>query len=566
MRVFKAYKYIVPALALSALIASSCNKMLDVAPKDVLDQQNMYRDVFDADAAVIGVYGKFMNLATPYVVLNEVRADLMTTTATADEYLKQLNEHDVKEGNPYADPKPFYTVILNCNDVMANFDIMLRDKKLKQEEYNMRYSDVAALRSWVYLQLGIQFGNVPYVTDPLSTTTDMQNVALMPRIPFNQLLDELIKTMEGLPYMKPYATSSSLVATVDGYTTNKFYVNKEALLGELYLWRNDYHKAASALKSLMETAGTGDLYNYRLTGASKADNNDLAVGYVRYREEDEGMLIDNNSQGWRSMFARDEDAMFDREWVWYLPFNKSFEPVDPFINLFSNRGGSYMLKPSQYALDVWNAQVQKNDFAYDARGKVFTARSIDGQPVAMKYLYNYLNGDGFNPLNVFEKNGKWFLYRAASMHLDFAEAANRDNHQGLAYAIVNQGLTTIPNKITGEGFPYDFDARKSDNPKITGDWCLNVGVRGRANLYSQTVTGDSTLSIEEGIVSEAGLELASEGRRWSDLVRVALRRNDPSFLANKIYEKLVREKNPRATEVRDKLMNKDNWYLPFKWK
>ncbi|MDI3319214.1 RagB/SusD family nutrient uptake outer membrane protein [Pinibacter soli] len=565
MRVFKAYKYIVPALALSAMIAS-CNKLVDVAPKDVLEEKNMYRNVFDADAAVIGVYGKFMSLATPYIVLNEVRADLMSTTATADEYLKQLNEHDVKEGNLYANPKPFYTVIMNCNDVMANFDIMLRDKKLKQEEYNMRYSDIAALRSWVYLQLGIQFGSVPYVTDPLSTTTDMQNVGLMPRIPFNQLLDELIKTMEGLPYIKPYSATSSLVATVDGYTTKKFFVNKEALLGELYLWRNDYHKAASILKNLMETGGTGDLYNYRLTGASKADNNDLAVGYVRYREEDEGMLIDNNSQGWRSMFARDEDAMFDREWVWFLPFNKSFDPVDPFVDLFSNRGGSYKLKPSQYALDTWNAQVQKNDFAYDARGKVFTARSIDGQPVVMKYLYNYLNGTGFTPLNVFEKNGKWFLYRAASMHLDFAEAANRDNHQSLAYAIVNQGLTTIPKQITGEGFPYNFDARKSDNPKITGDWCLNVGVRGRANLYSQTVTGDSTLSIEEGIVSEAGLELASEGRRWSDLLRVALRRNDPAFLANKVYEKLVRENNPRASEVRAKLMNKDNWYLPFKWK
>lgn len=565
MRVFKAYKYIVPALALSAVIAS-CSKLVEVSPKDVLEQKNMYRDVFDADAAVIGVYGKFMNLATPYIVLNEVRADLMSTTATSDEYLKQLNEHDVKEGNPYADPKPFYTVILNCNDVMANFDIMLRDKKLKQDEYNMRYSDIAALRSWVYLQLGIQFGSVPYVTDPLSSTADMQNVALMPRVPFNQLLDELIKTMEAIPYRKPYAATSSLVATVDGYTTNRFYINKEALLGELYLWKNDYHKAASVLKSLMETGGTGDLYNYRLTGSSKADNNDLAVGYVRYREEDEGQLIDNNSQGWRSMFARDEDAMFDREWIWYLPFNKSFDPVDPFINLFSNRGGSYMLKPSQYALDTWNTQVQKNDFSYDARGKVFSARAIDGQPVVMKYLYNYLNGTGFTPLNVFEKNGKWFLYRAASLHLEFAEAANRDNHNGLAYAIVNQGLTTIPNKITGEGFPYDFDARKSDNPKITGDWCLNVGIRGRANLYSQTVAGDSTLSIEEGIVSEAGLELASEGRRWSDLVRIASRRNDASFLANKVYEKLVREKNPRATEVRDKLMNKDNWYLPFKWK
>ncbi len=76
--------------------------------------------------------------------------------------------HNVwQDGNPYANPRPFYEVILNCNDVMHNFDIMLRDKKLKLEEYNQRYSDVAALRCWLYLQLGTQFGNVPYITDPI---------------------------------------------------------------------------------------------------------------------------------------------------------------------------------------------------------------------------------------------------------------------------------------------------------------------------------------------------------------------------------------------------------------
>jgi starch-binding outer membrane protein, SusD/RagB family len=48
------------------------------------------------------------------------------------------------------------------------------------------------------------------------------------------------------------------------------------------------------------------------------------------------------------------------------------------------------------------------------------------------------------------------------------------------------------------------------------------------------------------------------------LVRIALRRNDASFLADKIYAKLKKENNPMADAVRAKLMNKENWYLPFK--
>ncbi|HUP12709.1 MAG TPA: RagB/SusD family nutrient uptake outer membrane protein, partial [Niastella sp.] len=458
-----------------------------------------------------------------------------------------------------------YGVILNCNDVLQHLDLMLSDKKLKVEEYNMRYSDIATLRCWLYLQLGIHFGKVPYVTNAMSDVAELEAVRNLPRIEFNQLIDSLIKQMENLPYMQPYGSSASLVTSVDGYVTNKFFINKQIMAGQLYLWKGDYRKAAVAFKNVMEAGGTGDLYTNRIAYSSKADNNDLAVGYVRYREWDENMLVDNNTQGWRSIFARSEDKLFDYEWIWYLPFNENFKPVDPFISLFSNRGGSYKLKPSQYAIGKWNSQKQKNDFSYDARGKIFSWRMLNDQPVIMKYLYNYLDEKSFAPVNLFEKNGKWFLYRAASLHLDYAEAANRDAHQSLAYALLNQGLTTIPNKITTEGNPYNFDARKSDNPKITGDWSTNAGIRGRANLYSPAVTGDSTLFIEDQVVSEAGLELAYEGRRWPDLVRIALRRNDPAFLADKIYNKLVAENNPAAVEVRTRLMNKENWYLPFKF-
>lgn len=563
MQVSKLIKKIIPALLLLTAI-TACNKMVDVNADSLLEEELNYRNLFDADAAIIGLYGKFMNLAERYVLLNELRADLMTTTENADENLRELNEHAVTGDNPYANPKAFYEVILNCNDILHHFNIMLQDKKLKMEEYNARYADVAALRCWVYMQLGIQFGRVPYITDPLSTTADISNVKLMPRIEFNQLIDELIRTMETLPSLEPYAPGSSLITSVDGYNTNKFFINKKVLLGRLYLWKNDYHKAAMALKSVMET-GTGELYNYRLTGGSKGDNNDIAVGYERYMELNENMLINSNSQGWRSMFARDEDRLFGYEWVWYLPFENNFKPVNPFINLFSNRGGSYLVKPAQSAIDNWNSQVQKNDFPFDARGKIFSWRMLDGQPVIMKYLYSYLEESSFMPVDVFKKKGKWFLYRAASLHLNYAEAANRDRHPALAYALVNQGLTTIPNRITNEAFPYDFDARKSDNPRITGDWSLNSGIRGRAYLYSPELTGDSTLAIEDQIVNEAGLELAYEGQRWSDLVRIALRRNDPAFLADKIYQKLLSEHNPQAAAVRAKLMNRENWYLPFKW-
>ena len=73
------------------------------------------------------------------------------------------------------------------------------------------------------------------------------------------------------------------------------------------------------------------------------------------------------------------------------------------------------------------------------------------------------------------------------------------------------------------------------------------------------------ITTENNIIAEAALELAYEGNRWEDLVRIARRRNDPSFLADKIYDKLSKEGNANAADVRTKLMNPNNWYLPFNW-
>jgi hypothetical protein len=423
----------------------------------------------------------------------------------------------------------------------------------------VRYADVASIRSWVYLQLGIQYGKVPYITSDipnLDTLKSLVNSSSYVPISFDNLIDSLIKVQEQLSFQLPYPTGTSLMTTVDGYTTNKFFINKQVLLGQLYLWRGkgeDYHNAAVAFKSVMETGGVGDFYTYRLTGASKADNNDLAVSYIRYQELNEGSLVNNNSQGWRSIFARSEDALFDREWIWYLPYNSLFKPEDPFSQLFSSSQGKYLLKPSKAAIDNWNAQTQKNNFSYDARGPIFSYNMINGQPEVMKYQYA-------------ATAQKWFLYRAAELHLDFAEAVNRDGHHDIANAILNQGIqASLGNALIDEGAPYIFDARKISNPSIAGDWFLNAGIRGRANLYSVPVVGDSTLSIENNITDERALELAFEGERWSDLLRIALRRNDPAYLADKVYQKLLKENNGNAASVRAKLMNKDNWYLPFKW-
>jgi hypothetical protein len=99
---------------------------------------------------------------------------------------------------------------------------------------------------------------------------------------------------------------------------------------------------------------------------------------------------------------------------------------------------------------------------------------------------------------------------------------------GVASTYNNTAISDKTNLMnTFDSPPHDFDARNGDAPtRYRSSWHLATGIRGRAMVKSNTVEGDSTLAIENSIIQEGALELAFEGHRWGDLVRVAIRRND----------------------------------------
>lgn len=563
---------------------SSCKKFLDLEPKEALENKQVYRNIYDADAAVIGVYGKLMHLAEQHVVLNELRGDLLTVTNNSTPSLREINNNDIQSinpENPYISPKKFYEVILNCNDVLKNFNTMRETNKLDLDQYRERYSDVLAVRTWVYLQLGIQYGSVPYVTDALENINDVQDKAKFPVLNFSALLDKLIADAESMPHKSFYSSTSSLMLAVDGYVTEKFFINKNALLGDLHLWKGNFKKAAEAYKNVMtayDNLGNDNFRydTYKMRWAEVVSNNDLSVGYLRFRTEDITTLINSTGQGWRSIFSRGQDALWNTEWIWSLPFSSNFKPENPFIKLFADNGGAYQLKPSQEIMRLWDSQTQSNNVPYDAR-KTLSVSSVNGKDIVTKYLGEYASIVNQVPIDQYSKKGKWFLYRQSKLHLRFIEAANRDHQYKLANSLLNNGISanyddaSVTDKTdvmqTHLPFPYDFDARFGTTPFYRGTWHRNTGVRGRAYLQIKPLanTADSLISIENNLIEEAALELAFEGSRWEDLVRISLRRNDPSFLAEKVYQKHLKDGNPNAAAIRSKLMNPTNWYLPFKW-
>lgn len=81
-----------------------------------------------------------------------------------------------------------------------------------------------------------------------------------------------------------------------------------------------------------------------------------------------------------------------------------------------------------------------------------------------------------------------------------------------------------------------------------------------ADIYSGQYDAEVQDAVEDLIIDECALELAFEGTRFSDLCRVALRRGNPDYLAERVSKRHTGEVDEK---LRSRLRNTANWFLPI---
>lgn len=206
------------------------------------------------------------------------------------------------------------------------------------------------------------------------------------------------------------------------------------------------------------------------------------------------------------------------ECIFAFQFSDTYNQKNSTYGLTNRNANNYL--PSQRALELF-ARLYASELVR-GEDKSITQLSPDNYLI-WKYVGLFPDGKMERPGNL-QNSCNWIVYRLADVYLMRAEALSQVSR---------------------------FNEALDD---------LNI-IRVRAGMPLLTV-GNSPVDFEDAILNERALELAYEGKRWFDLLRMG-RRNNYSR-KDKLVELIIA--NVPSTQKRilaAKLTNPLGWYLPI---
>ncbi len=501
-------------------LAAGCEKMLDLPSDNLLPEEEAFVDEFSARAAVMGVYALLQETAQQLVILGELQGDLLTVTENAGNDLRQINDHTAGAANSYADPSAFFRTIVNCNEVLHKIHrAREKDENISELEYNSYIAELKLIRAWVYFKMVQIYGKAPYFEEPLSDYDHALTLeAKLDSLNSEEyILDTLLAQITELDTFELNMLEESPFFAI---RFNKF--TNWALQGDIYLWRSNFAFAKKAFDRVANIL------------AEEGFSGTTRLPYIN--------AWDYQDVNWKTLFQFNySSSTFETLTIFVIPFSKLYNQQHSLQRLFYyGEGGEYLVRPTDYILNTFQAQrviryevypdVERGTPGDLSRGKGVTYDSIDGRPVVYKYsLYR----------EPFDNDAGLIVYRTADFHLKTCETYARLRRTEDAISHLNDGLL------------------------YKSAW--GTGTRTRANVKGVAVEDPRFVEpVEDLIMEERALELAFEGNRWFDLMRIARHREDPAYLADRVAAKFP--DGPKREEVRNRLMDPANWYLPLQLK
>ena len=492
------------------VVLSGCEKMLDLTPEDKVTGKNFWKNKEEVETSMVGAYGKLQGCLSSFFTWGELRSELVFVAGGSDDNFTnrlEVNNNMITKDNKLCAWGSVYSAINQMNYVI-DYAPMVRavDKSFTETELNYFLGEAKTLRALCYFYLARTFQTFPYVT--IASKNDEQSYDYA-GILYTQVLDSIVKDlMWSEQYVRKnfddvnFSTNSLKTRYEKGRITQPAVW---ALLADVYLTQNKYQQANVYLDKIIND-GRFSL----MTGPEK----------------------------WYSIFypGNSDEAIFE------LQFAREYTNSGDFIKWFSGRssvGGN-----NWYQLQITN---RTSSFSYwegddwlepklDNRGSGSTyigqlsgigSQTSSGGAAVWKWIGNRYRGDKEEHYRDGNSNDpNWIFYRLADIYLMKAEALNRMDNM--------------------------TEARK----------VIEI-IRQRVSASMEDFTYSNVEELEGLILDERARELAFEGKRWFDLVRIARRQNNNTEVISSRYcnaksRSVVQDGNFKARFV-DPLA----WFFPI---
>lgn len=566
-------------------LTTSCEDMFNIESSRVIYEENHnLNSTADSAYTTTGILQCVREIADRYVLLGEVRGDLVDINDLTKTSLRNLAEFNFEDDNEYLNIRDYYAVINNCNYALAKMDTTLahNNERVMIDEY----AAILGIRAWTYTQLAINYGKVPYFTEPITTVADSEKE--YPMLDIKEMAQELI------PQLIPYIDYDLPVFTAE---KEQAYPILQLVLADLYLWSGDY---ANAWETYWDYMTTNKDFNLVYGEENSLENfrgymglNGAATTAVQTLNG----VNTGSTAAWFSYFSQTKSTTLGFENLSFITMESSSAngKVSELADLFISLDNTHQLNASAYLKEISGAQsyIKATVDKENKKTKNYTINVMAGGDQRYKYYNDTRSTDG-KTFDLYAKMGNAStsltsgeinyitpqinIYRRSIVYLRAAEALN-----ALAKEQGSDSLAVMSFNLLKDAYKVFFPKGHVLEEELQQAF---IGVHGRGcgdvyldtavyvlkpnviaqRLYNdpeQTVTFNDTIDyIDELIIDELAMESALEGNRFGDLIRFAERRGEPEFLAKRVASR--KGKAHVDEDLYNKLMDKANWYLPIK--